>query len=45
MLPCEMSPDTVVREVELPGDLLDRAAGTPGQPIMSKKRNIYLIYC
>jgi putative copper export protein len=29
-LPCKMSPDTVVRGVELPGDLLDRAAGTPG---------------
>jgi hypothetical protein len=39
-----MSPDTVVHEVELPGDFLDRAAGTPKQPIMSNKENISLIY-
>jgi hypothetical protein len=39
-----MSPDTVVREVELPGDLRDRAAGTMKQSVMSNKTNIYLIY-
>ena len=39
-----MSPDTVVREVELPGDLRDRAAGTTKQSVMSNKTNIYLIY-
>ena len=43
-LPCEMSPDTVVREVELPGNLRDRAAGTMKQSVMSNKTNIYLIY-
>jgi hypothetical protein len=43
--PCEMSLDTLVREVELPGELFDGAAGTPEQPIMSNKRNIYLTYC
>jgi uncharacterized membrane protein len=32
-----MSPDTVVRGVELPGDLLDRAAGTPEQPLRTIK--------
>jgi hypothetical protein len=39
-----MSPDTVVREVELPGDFRDRAAGTMKQSVMSNKTNIYLIY-
>jgi hypothetical protein len=44
MPPCKMSPDTLVREVELPGELLNHAAGTPKQLIMSNKENIYLIY-
>jgi hypothetical protein len=39
-----MCPDTVVREVELPGDLRDRAAGTMKQSVTSNKTNIYLIY-
>jgi hypothetical protein len=44
MPPCKMSPDTLVREVELPSELLDHAAGTPKQPSISNKENIYLIY-
>jgi hypothetical protein len=36
--PCKMSPDTPVREVELPGDLLDHAAGTPKQLIVPNKK-------
>ena len=40
-----MSPDTVVHEVELPGDLRDRAAGTMKQSAMPNKTNVYLIYC
>ena len=41
----KMRPDSLVREVELPGELLDHAAGTPEQSITSNKQNIYLIYC
>jgi hypothetical protein len=43
--PCKINPDTLVHEVELPGELLDRAARTPKQPIMYNKENIYLTYC
>jgi hypothetical protein len=43
--PCKVSPDTVGREVELSGELLDHAAGTPRQPSIYNKQNIYLIYC
>jgi hypothetical protein len=39
-----MSPDTLVREVELPDELLNHAAGTPKQPSISNKGSIYLIY-
>jgi hypothetical protein len=45
MPPCKMSPDTLVSEVELPGELLDCGAGTPKQPSIYNKDNIYLIYC
>jgi hypothetical protein len=45
MPPCKTSPGSVVREVEFPGVLLDRATGTPKQPVMYSKNNIYLIYC
>jgi hypothetical protein len=39
MPPCKMSPDTLVSEVELPGELLDRAAKTPKQPGTANKRS------
>ncbi len=39
------APDSLVSEVELPGELLDRAAGTPKQPSIYNKENIYLTYC
>jgi hypothetical protein len=45
MPPCKVSPDTIPREMELPGELLDHAAGTLRQPSICSKRNIYLIYC
>jgi hypothetical protein len=37
----QVEPDTVVREVELPGELLDHAAGTPKPPSIYNNRNIY----
>jgi hypothetical protein len=33
-----MSPDTLVREVELLAGFLDRAAGTPKQPVYLIKK-------
>jgi hypothetical protein len=38
-------PDTVIRKVELARDIRAGVAGTPKQPIMTNKQNIYLIYC
>jgi DNA-directed RNA polymerase sigma subunit (sigma70/sigma32) len=37
--------DTVIRKVELARSIRAGVAGTPKQPIMNKKQNIYLTYC
>jgi hypothetical protein len=42
---CYASPDTLPREVVLPGELLNHGAGKPKPPSIYNKRNIYLIYC
>jgi len=44
MPPCKVSPDTLPRESEPPGELSDHAAGTLRQLSIYNKINIYLIY-